>query len=45
MCLTNFPLFRFKKMHFLKLCTARFTSTVTKEAEDGLELIDHSPAA
>lgn len=32
-------------MHFLKLCTARFTAPVTKQGEDGLEFIDQSPAA
>lgn len=45
MCLTNLPLFRFNKMHFLKLCTAKFVAPVTKQNEDGLEFIDHSPAA
>lgn len=44
MCLTNLPLFRSNKMHFLKLCTARLTAPVTKQGEDGLEFIDHSPA-
>lgn len=45
MCLTNLPLCRFNKMHFLKLCTAKLTAPVTKQREDGLEFPDHSPAA
>lgn len=42
MCLTDFPLFRFNKMHFPELCLARYTASVTKQGEDGLELIDNS---
>lgn len=45
MCLTDLPLLRFNKMHFLKLCTARVTAPVREQGEDGLEFIDHSPAA
>lgn len=36
MCLTNLPLFRFNKMHFLKLHTARSAAPVTKQGEDEL---------